>query len=91
MIGIGDELVPLRALNADGEGIGVEAGARNHGENVTVARVHGNDGAVAVAESQFGGALQIVVNGQVNILAGLRVLNAEMADLAAAAVDQNIA
>ena len=78
-------------LMRDGEGVGVEAGPGDHGQNVAVARIHGDDCAVAVAESQFGGALQIVVDGQLQVLARDGVLDAEIADFAAVAVDDDIA
>ena len=91
VVGVSDELVPVGAVDADGKGVGIEAGTRDHGENLAIARVHGHDGAVAVAECQFGGALQVVVNGQSQVLAGDGVLDSEVADLAAVAVDNHFA
>ena len=42
------------------------------------------------AQGQFGGALQIVVDGQAQVLAGLGVLNAQVAHLATVAVHNHI-
>ena len=63
----------------------------DHGENFAVARIHGDDGAVGVAESELGGALQIVVDGEFQVLAGDGVLGAEIADFATMAVDDLVA
>ena len=86
-----DELVPVVAVDADGEGVWIEAGAGDHGENFAVARIHGDDGAVARTESEFGGVLQIFVDGELEVLAGSGVLGAEIADFAAMAVDDDVA
>ena len=71
--------------------VGIEAGPRNHRQNLAVARVHGDDGAVAVAQRELRRALQIVVDGQLQVLAGNGVLNAEVAHFAAVAVDNHFA
>ena len=91
MVGIGDELVPVGAVDLDGKRVGVEAGPRHHRQNLAVPRVHGNDGAVAVAQGEFRGALKIVVDGEPQILAGNGVLDAEVAHLAPVAVDDHFA
>ena len=91
MVRIGDELVPFRAVDLDGERIGIETGPRNHGQNLAVARVHGHNRAVAVAQRQFGGALQVVVDRQLQVLARHRVLNAKVAHFAPVAVDHHFA
>ena len=70
MFGIGDELVPLGAIDLDCEGVGIEAGAGNQGQNLAVARIHGDDSAFAIAECEFRGALQVVVDGEAQIRAG---------------------
>jgi len=89
-VGVVDELVPVGAVDAHGEFIGIEAGPRNHGQNLAVAGVHGHDSAVAAAQRKFGGALQVVVDGEPQILAGLRVLDAQVAHLAAVTVHNHI-
>ena len=71
--------------------VGIEAGPRNHGQNLAVARVHGHDRAVAVAQRQLRRALQIVVDGQPQVLPRHRMLNAEVAHLAPVAVHNHIA
>ena len=63
----------------------------DHGQNLAVAGVHGYDGAVAAAQSQFGGALQVVVDGETEVLARLGMLDAQIAHLAAMAVHDDIA
>ena len=90
MVGIGDQLVPVGAVDLDGKFVGVEAGPRNHRQNLAVPRVHGNDRAVAVAQREFGGALQIVVDRELQILPRHGVLDAEVAHLASAAVDDHL-
>ena len=65
-------LFQSRAVDLDGKLIGIEAGPRNHGQNLAVARVHGHDRAVAVAQRQLGRALQVVVDGQLQVLPGNR-------------------
>ena len=91
MIGVSDELVPVCAIDADCESVGIEAGTRDHSKDFTVTRVHGHDGTVAVAESQLRGVLQVFVDGQFQVLAGGGVLGTQEANLAAAAVDNDIA
>ena len=91
MVGIGDQLVPVGAIDADGKRVGIEAGPRDHGQNLAVARVHGHDRAVAVAQRQFRRALQIVVDGQLQILPRDGVLDPQVAHLASVAVDNHIA
>ncbi len=91
MIGIGDQLVPLGAIDLHRKCIGIEAGTRHHGQNLAVARIHGDNRAIAIAQSEFRRALQIVVDGQLQVLAGHRVLRPEKAHFAAVAVDDHIA
>ena len=85
-----DELIPVGAVDADGEGIGIEAGPRDHGEDVAIPGIHGHDCAAAASESELGGALKIVVDGQLEVLARDRMLNSEIADLTAVAVHNDV-
>ena len=91
MIRIGDELVPLRAVDLHGKRIGIEAGTRHQRQNLAIPRVHGNNGAVSVAQGKLGRALQIVVNGEPQILPGDCVLDSEVAYLAPVAIDDHFA
>ena len=91
MVGIGDELVPVGAVDAHGKGVGVVAGMGNQGENLAVAGVHGHHGAVGVAQRQFRGALQVNVDGQLQVLAGDGVLGAQVAHLAPMTVHHHVA
>jgi len=43
VVGVVDELIPVGSVDAHGEGIGVEAGTRDHGQNLAVAGVHGHE------------------------------------------------
>ncbi len=91
MVRVSDELVPVGAIDFDGKIVGVEAGTRDHGENLAVPRIHGHDRAVAVAQGEFGGALQVVVDGEPEILAGYCVLDAEITHFSPTAVDDHLA
>ncbi len=90
MFGIGDQLVPVGAIDAHRELVRVEAGTRNHGQNLAIAGVHGHDGAVAIAQGQLRRALQIVVDGQAQVLAGNGVLDSQIANFASVAVHNHI-
>ena len=85
------ELVPLGAVDLHGKCIGIEAGPRNHRQNLAIARVHGDDRAVAIAQRQLCRALQIVVDGQPQILPRHRMLDAEIAHFASVAVHNHFA
>src|SRR6187402_2347192 len=91
MLGIGEELIPVAAREANGELVGIEVGAGDHGEDLAVMRVHGDDRAVLALERLFRRHLQIEVDGQANILARLCKLFAETPKLAAMRVDDDIA
>src|ERR1700761_2002839 len=71
---VGDELVPVIALDLDGKGVGIIAGVRNEGQHFAVTRVHDDDRAVSLAESQLRGALDVKIDGELEILARGRML-----------------
>src|ERR1035441_3568432 len=52
--------------------------------------MHGDDSAVTIAESQFSRPLQIVVDGDLQVLAGNGVLGAQVAHFATVAIDDHI-
>ncbi len=90
IFGIGDELVPLVAADADGELVGIEGGAADEGEDFAGVGIDGDHGAVAIAQGIFGGALDVEVDGEFETLAGFGGLGAEAADFAAMAVDDDV-
>ena len=49
--------------------LGSKLGRETMRQNLAVARIHGHDRAIAVAQSQLGCALQIVVDGEPQIRA----------------------
>ena len=64
---------------------------RDHGQNLAIARVHRHHRAVGVAQRQLGRALQVDVDGQLQILARNGVLRPQVAHLAPVAVHNHIA
>ena len=91
MVGVVDDLVPVALGEADGELVGIEGGARDHGEDLAGVRVHGDHGAVLAFHGLFGGHLDVEVDGELEVLAGDGELLAELADLFAVAVDDDVA
>ncbi len=91
MAGIGDQLVPFIAMDADCERIGVVAGMRNQGQDLAIARIHRDHGAVVFAQGDLGCLLQVEIDGEFQIMARLGVLGSENAHLAAVAVDDHVA
>ena len=85
MVGVVDDLVPVARGEADGELVGIEGGARDHGENLAGVRIHGDDGAGLAFERLLGGHLDVEVDGELEVLAGHGELLAELADLFAVA------
>ena len=88
---IGIELCPFGCGNAHGEIVGIECGAADHGQNFAGARVHRDDGAFLVLHVVFGDGLQIVIDRQLNRLAGNRFDVVESAHGLADAVDDDAA
>ncbi len=91
VVGVVDDGVPVALGEADGELVGVEGGARDHGEDLAGVRVHGDDGAVLAFEGLLGGELDVEVDGEPEVLAGGGELLAEVADLLAVGVDDDVA
>ena len=91
VVGVGDQLGPIAAVDADREGVGIVAGMRDHGQNLAVTRVHRHHRAIAVAQRHLGRALNVDVDGQLQVLARSGVLRAQVAYLAAVAVHNNVA
>ena len=71
VIVIVDQLAPLIARDAHRKIVGIESRTAHHRQDLAVARIHGDDGAVLVPHGLFGGNLQIEVDGQLELLAGL--------------------
>ena len=90
VLGIGEVLVPLIARNAHRELVGIEGGSADEREDFAGVRVNGDHGAVAVAECVLRGALDIEVDGELEALARLGGLGADLADFAAMTVDNHV-
>ena len=85
---------PFFRGNADGEIIWIGRGAADHGEDFTGAWIESDHSSGAHAEGLFGDLLQVVVDGELNLLAGNRFLLSKVAELFhffADAVDDNAA
>jgi len=65
------ELLPLFLGNANREIVWIRRWPTDHSENFAGARIERDHGAGARAEGLFGNRLQIVVNGQLNLLPGI--------------------
>ena len=90
MFRIGDVFVPLAAADAHGKLIGIEGRAADESQHFAGMRIDGDHGAIAVAQSVFGGALDVEIDGEAEALSGFGGLSAKAADLAAMAVDDDI-
>src|SRR6202166_1401030 len=71
--------------------VGIGCGAADHGKNFTTARVESNHGARARSQGLFRDLLQVVINGELNLLAGDGFLRGEAADFFTDAVDDDAA
>ncbi len=91
MARVGNELVPVVAGDADGELVGVEIGMGDQRQDFAGAGIHGDDGAVAVAQQLLGFALQVEIDGELQVLSRSGVLRAQDAHLAAVAVHDYVA
>ena len=91
IVGVAGDFLPVGGLDADGEFVGVEAGAGGHGEDLAVVRIEGDDRAAAAFQREFGDHLEIEVDGELEVFAGGGVLDAEDLALAAAVVDDGLA
>ena len=67
---VGDQVVPFLARDPHGKRIGIERGPAGHGQDLAVARVHGDDRAILAFQRLFGGDLQVQVDGQLERFAG---------------------
>ncbi len=88
---IGIELGPFRGGNAHGEIVGIESGPADHRQHFAGAPVHGDQGAGLVRQVGFGDGLQVVVDGQLDGLAGNGFHVVERAHGFADAVDDDAA
>ena len=70
MVGVIEDLVPVVLGEADGELIGVEGGARGHGEDLAGVGIHGDDGSDLAFEGLFCGHLDVEVDGELQVFAG---------------------
>src|SRR5277367_2314324 len=75
------ESFPFFRGNANGEIIWIGRGAADHGEHFARAWIESNHGSGAHAEGLFGDLLQIVVDGELNLLAGNGFLLSKVAEL----------
>jgi len=85
------ELLPLFLGNANREIVWIRRWPTDHSENFAGARIERDHGAGARAEGLFGNRLQIVVNGQLNLFAGDRILLGKVIDFFADAIDDDAA
>ena len=90
MARVGDELVPVIALDLDGKGVGVKAGVRDQRQNLSVARIHHHHRAVGCSQGQLGGALNVEIDGELEILAGGGMLGTQIAHFAAMRIDNDV-
>src|ERR1700680_4114943 len=67
MIVVVDQLAPLIAGDSNGKIVGIKSRAANHGQDLPIARVHGYDCTILVAQSLFCSNLQIEVDGQLEL------------------------
>ncbi len=86
-----DDGGPVVAGEAHGKLVGVEAGARDHGEDLAGVRIQRDDGAVLAVERLLGGHLEVEVDGEPEVLAGDGERLALLADLLAVRVDDDVA
>ncbi len=91
MVRIGDQLVPLVAGDPNRKIIRVKNWAADHGENLTRARVHGDDRAVPARESLLCRNLQIDIDRQLELLARNRRGLVQSSHFPAMAVHQGAA
>ena len=91
MVGIVEDFVPVVFGEADGELVGIEGGAGDHGEDLAGVGVHGDDGADFAFEGLFGGHLDVEVDGELQVFAGDGEFLAEVSELFAVAVDDDVA
>jgi hypothetical protein len=82
---------PVAVGEPDGELVGVEAGARDHGKDLAGVRVQRDDGSGLSFEGLFGRLLDVEVDGELEILSGLGEFLAEVSDLLAVRVDDYVA
>src|SRR5580692_10449075 len=88
------ETLPFFRWNPDGEVVWIRRGAADHGEDFARARVESDHGARPRTERLLGDLLQIVVDGELNLLAGNRFLLGKVPklfDFFANAVDDDAA
>src|SRR6185437_14520117 len=84
-----DQLAPVFTGNPNRKSIRVKRWPAHHGKNFPGVRIHRHDGAAFVAECLFGSNLQIDVDGELQLLAGLGWLLFErLSDLATVTIDE---
>ncbi len=78
-------------LDTAEEAVGIVRRPADHGEHLAVAGIERHHRAAAAIHRQFGDRLQIQIEGQLQVFAGHRFLDAEQLPLAAAVVHQHLA
>jgi hypothetical protein len=90
VVGIGDVLVPFVTADAHREGIGIECGTTDEGQHFSGVGIDSDHGAIAVAQSVFGGALDVEIDSEAEALSRFSGLGAEAANLAAMAIHDDV-
>ncbi len=91
MVRIGQQLFPVRGLDAHGEFVGIEGGPVRHGEHVPIARIEGDNRAFAAFKHKLGDGLQIQVDGELDVLPRRGLLDPQDLALAAAVIHHHFA
>src|SRR5579863_3655969 len=71
MIVVVDQLAPLVARNPNGKIVGIESRPAHHSQDLSVAWIHSHDGSVFISQGLLCGDLQIKIDGQPELSAGL--------------------
>ncbi len=66
---------PLLRSQFSREHVGVEAGTAGHGQNITAGRIQRHDGAAFFAQQIFGNLLEPHINGEIEVVPRLRLLD----------------
>ena len=91
MVGVVDDRRPVTPGEAHGELVGIVGRTRDHGEDFAGMGVHCHQRAVPAFHGLLGNTLEIEVDGEAEVVAGFGQHLAELADLFAVAVDDDIA
>ena len=74
------EALPELGIHAIDEGVGVEVGLGDKGEDLSRVGLHGHECTPAISKGGFHELLQAEVHGQLNVAAGHGGLDAELSD-----------